>query len=118
MVVLGRNCFVFDGIHGKTCDVEPFDPSIGIAQKVPVVDAAISYDCPYLHQTFILIIRNALYIPSLEHNLIPPFIMREAGIIVNDTPKIHVPNPDSSDHSISFPMSNLDIPLQLMGTFS
>ena len=29
MVFLGRNCFVFDGVHGRTCDLEPFDPSIG-----------------------------------------------------------------------------------------
>ena len=27
--------------------------------------------------------RNALYVPSMPHNLIPPFIMREAGIVVN-----------------------------------
>ena len=75
MVVLGRNCFVFDGVHGKTCDVEPFDPKLGKAKKVPVVDAAVAYDCPYSHQTFLFILRNALYIPTLEHNLIPPFIM-------------------------------------------
>ena len=118
MVVLGRNCFVFDGVHGKTCDVEPFDPKLGKAKKVPVVDAAVAYDCPYSHQTFLFILRNALYIPTLEHNLIPPFIMREAGLTVNDTPKIHTPNPDPSDHSISFPSSNLLVPLQLWGTFS
>ena len=118
MVVLGRHCFVFDGIHGKTCDVEPFDPAIGTARKVPIVDAAIAYDCPYHHQTFLLIIRNALYIPTLDHNLIPPFIMCEAGITVYEIPKIHVADPVSSDHSISFPSSNLLIPLQLQGTFS
>ena len=118
MVVLGRNCFVFDGIHGKTCDVEPFDPALGTAKKIPVVDAAISYDCPYLHQTFILILRNSLYIPTLKHNLVPPFILREAGLTVNDTPKIHVPDPDTSDHSITFPTSNLRIPLQLWVIFS
>ena len=59
MTVLGRHCFIFDGVHGKTCDVEPFDSSIGTAKKVHVVDTAISHNCPYLHQTFILIIRNA-----------------------------------------------------------
>ena len=110
--------FVFDGVHCKTCDVESFDPSIGTVKKVHVVDAAISYDCPYLHQTFILIIRNELYIPTLENNIIPPFIMRESGITVNEKPKIHVLNPESSDHSITFPSSNLSIPLQLWGAFS
>ena len=54
----------------------------------------------------------------MENNLIPPFIMRESGMTVNEIPKIHVLNPDSSDHAITFPSSNLSIPLQLWGTFS
>ena len=48
MMVIGRNCFVVDEIHGKFCNVEPFDPSIGTSKKVPVVDASIAYDCPYI----------------------------------------------------------------------
>ena len=118
MVVLGKNCFVFDGIHGKTCTVEPFDPSIGTAKKVPIVDAAIAYDCPYLHKTFLLIVRNALYIPSMDNNLIPPFILREAGLEVKDTPKIHVNDPAANDHSLAFHEHDLRIPLQLWGVFS
>ena len=102
MVVLGKNCFVFDGVHGKTCDVEPFDPSIGTTKKVPVVDAAITYDCPYLHQTFLFILWNALYIPNLEHNLIPPFIMREAGLTVNDTPTIYMPSPNQNMEGMNY----------------
>ena len=117
MVVLGKNCFVFDGIHGKTCTVEPFDPSIGTAKKVPIVDAAIAYDCPYLHKTFLLIVRNALYIPSMDNNLIPPFILREAGLEVKDTPKIHVNDPAANDHSLAFHEHELRIPLQLWGVF-
>ena len=29
MAVLGKNCFVFDNVHGHTCDVAPYDSSIG-----------------------------------------------------------------------------------------
>jgi hypothetical protein len=118
MVVLGSNCFVFDNIHGNTCEVEPFDKTLGTAKQVPIVDAAISYDCPYTQQTHLLIIRNALYIPSMKNNLLPPFILREAGLQVKDVPKIHVDDPDVSDHSITFPDDNLRIPLQLWGIFS
>jgi hypothetical protein len=118
MVVLGSDCFVFDGIHGKTCDVEPFDPSLGTAKKVPIVDAAIAYDCPYQNKTFILILRNALHIPTMNKNLLPPFILREAGLIVNDVPKIHVADPSVSDHTIQFPDGLLTIQLQLWGIFS
>ena len=86
MAVVGKHCVVFDKIYGKTCEVEPFDPSIGTAKEVPVVDAALAYDCPYTGKTFILILRNTLYIKSLEHNLIPPFLLHKAGLKVNECP--------------------------------
>ena len=74
MIVIGKHSFIFDSVHGRNCDVQPFDPSIGTAKQVPIVDAAIAYDCPHTHKTYLLLTRNALYVPTLEHNLIPPFI--------------------------------------------
>ena len=46
MVVLGSNCFLFDGVHGRTWYVETFDTSIGTAKKVPIFDAAVAYTLP------------------------------------------------------------------------
>ena len=54
MTVLGEHCFVFDNIHGQTCKVQPFDPSLGTVKEVLIVDAAVAYDCPYTHNTFIM----------------------------------------------------------------
>ena len=68
-------------------DVATFAEAAGSLSKVPIVDAAIAYDCPRTHQTYILIVRNALYVESMKENLIPPFIPREAGLIVNECPK-------------------------------
>ena len=118
MAVLGKHCFVFDNVHGRTCDVAPYDPSIGTVSKVPVVDAAIMYDCPYSSKPYLLIVRNALYVPTMDNNLIPPFILREAGIRIKDVPKIHVHEPDESDHAITFEDEGLRIPLHLNGIFS
>ena len=44
--------------------------------------------------------------------------MREAGIIVNDIPKIQVNDPDVMDHSIFLKEIDLRIPLCLHGVFS
>ena len=117
MVVLGKHAFIFEST-GRTCSVRPFSSELGVANNVPIVDGAIAYDCPYTQETSILIVRNALHIPSMEHNLIPPFIMRAGGIIVNDTAKIHCADPTTNDHCILFPTSDLRIPLQLHGIFS
>ena len=58
MVVLGKNCFIFDRVEGRYCEVAPYDPSIGTVKKVPVVDALIAYDCPYSHESYLLIVQN------------------------------------------------------------
>ena len=93
MMVFGKDCYVFDSVFENTSDVEPFDPSLGVASSVPIVDAALAYDCPFTGKTYILVARNVLYIKHMNHNLVPPFIMRETGITVNDVPKMHIDNP-------------------------
>ena len=76
MVVVGKHYIIFDDT-GKTCTVNVFSESIGKLDNVPIVDAAVAYDCPYQCKTFILLMRNALHILELEINLLPPFIVRE-----------------------------------------
>ena len=110
MIVLGKNCFVFEW-SGKSCNVQPFTESLGVATNILIVDATIAYDCPYSHTSYILIVQNALYMDNLDDNLLPPFIMRQAGLKVNDVPKIHCPEPMDDDHSITFQDNDLKIPL-------
>ena len=70
-------------------------------------------------KTYLLIVRNALHVPSMQHNLIPPFIMREAGLVVNDVPRIHCGEEVTREsHSIISQDSNIRIPLSLKGIFS
>ena len=51
----------------------------------------------------------------MTNNLIPPFIIREAGIIVNNEPKIHVNDPTNSDHAIIFKDTDFKIPCHYGG---
>ena len=54
----------------------------------------------------------------MELNLIPPFIPRETGLILNDTLKIHCNKPSVEDHSLFDEELGLRIPFTLNGTFS
>ena len=117
MVVLGKNAYIFDKVFDRKCDVQPFDPTLGTSKSVPIVDGAVSYDCPRTNETYVLVFKNALYVPSMSHNLIPPFILREAGIQVNEVAKIHLRSPSTKDHAIVVPEVDLIISLQLDGIF-
>jgi hypothetical protein len=61
---------------------------------------------------------HALYVPSLDHKLLPPFMMREAGVIVKDNAKIQLGDPSEEDYAITFPETGFRIPLSLWGVFS
>ena len=83
-----------------------------------IVDAAVQYDYTYTGQAYILVLRNALHVPAMKNHLMPPFILRETGLRVSDTPKTNSNNHDVSDRSIYFKDTKDHIPLSLNGTFS
>ena len=102
---------------GRTADANVFSPKYETSQLL-IVDAVIPYDCPHNGLSYLLYIYNSLYVPEINNHLIPPFIMRETGIKVYNTPKIHVIDPTISDHSIMFPETKFRIPFPLYGIFS
>ena len=54
----------------------------------------------------------------MTHNLLPPFMLREAQITINEIAEIHVTAPTKEHHAITFQETNFRIPLSLHGTFS
>ena len=96
----------------------PFTPDYESLKKFSLVDAALMYLCEYKGKESLIAVRNALYIPSMEINLIPPFILRGVCVTVNDKPKIHASDPSSDDHAIIFESNGLKIPLKLNEIFS
>ena len=116
MPVIGRNAYILSKI-GETVNVAPFTPDYK-PFSVELVDAALKYECPYSGEVKVLIIRKGLYVPSMTHNLLPQFVLREAGIHINEVPKVHVTSPTDEHHAITFQETNFRIPLTLNGAFS
>ncbi len=63
-------------------------------------------------------LRNALLIPTMSHNLLQPFLVCEAGLFLDETPKHQVMLPTIDNHSIYDSRTGLRIHLQLQGIFS
>ena len=116
MLVIGKHSKIL-ARSGKTVDVQAFSPDIA-PLELELVDAAVLYEDPYTGNLIICIAQNALYVPTMHHNLIPPFILREAGVEVNEVPKFHVKNPNEEHHSIYWEDADVRIPMSLHGTFS
>ena len=116
MPVVGRHAYII-AETGKKVDVSTLTPDYK-PLTVHLVDATVKYDNPYDGKTYILVLRNALHVPSMDHNLIPPFMLREMGVTMNDVPKIHKEDPTVDDHVITFAETGFRIPLSLWGIFS
>ena len=54
----------------------------------------------------------------MEHNFLPPVMMRLNVLLVDECPKFLFPNPTIETHSIFFPTENTRLPLALHGTTS
>ena len=92
MVVIGAQGTIIQKT-GKYAEVNGFSPDVVTMSRVPIVDAVLAHDCPISGKTTLLVERNALLVESMEHNLISPFIMQEAGLKVEEQAKIHVKEP-------------------------
>ena len=69
---------------GKFDDVNEFAEDVGMMPRFPIVYSVVAYDCPYSGEVIFFVARNAIFVVSMDHNLVPPFIMQEAGLQMNE----------------------------------
>ena len=117
MVVIGAQGTIIQNT-GKYADVNGFSPDVGTMLRVTIVDAVLGYDCPISGKTTFLVARNAFFVESMDQNLIPTFIMQEAGLEVDEQAKIHAKEESKKNQSIYSNEIGLRISLQLDGIFS
>ena len=121
MCVLGNHCYLLTELEtARTVSVGAFSESVGGLNKVPIVDAMLAYDCKRTNQVYLLIFRNVLYIENMDDNLIPPFILQEAGLTVRERAKIYCDEGTMTeeDHTIQEFKTGLFITIQLRSIFS
>ena len=75
MCVLGKHCFLLTELStARKVSVGAFTEAAGGLEAVPIVDAMLAYDCQRTNQVYLLVLRNVLYIESMDDNLLTPFI--------------------------------------------
>ena len=73
MLLVGRHEDVFSST-GRMAYVKPYMPDYE-PMKIQIIDAAVQYDCFYDGRTYILVIKNALYVPYMKKCIIPQSLM-------------------------------------------
>ena len=105
---------------GRTVTVVGFGDAVHRVKGIPIVTAAVAYDCPIQHQTHMLIFHETLLIPRMKTHLINPLQLRNQGNAVNETLLQHLDPEDRQldCHSVICAEPPLHIPMSLRGTMS
>ena len=72
MAVAGCDCTVI-ARSGYFANITPFHKDLPAMEMVKIGDDMVAYDDPISLITYLLVMRNALLIKSMDYNLIPPF---------------------------------------------
>ena len=89
---MGNHAHILE-ITNKTALVSGFTTKLGDAIRVPIVSGAIIYDCEYTGESNIMVIHNVLHFKHMEINVIPPIMIRVAGLEIDECLKFLAKTP-------------------------
>ena len=72
MCCVGKNVHILHTWPNKDVRVTPFLQNLGVIESTPIVSALIAYDDPSSGTPILLVINQAVYFDTLEHNLLCP----------------------------------------------
>ena len=105
--VVGRHAFITEH-HEQVVNVSGHDSSKEALKNLEIVNAAITVDDVDTGESHVVIIKQAVHVPTMDHNLLCPMQMIMHGAIINDTPKLLPNNPKDEDHCILIQNEELD----------
>jgi len=97
--VVGKNALIVHKLD-RQVNVTGFDPSQGKVKNLDLVSAALAYDCPTTGEATILMVHQAVHVPTMENNLLCPMQMRMNDIQLNECPKFMEQAPTDTSHTL------------------
>jgi len=117
--VVGKRALIVH-LMDKKVNVTGFDPAQGKVKDLDLVSAALAYDCPTTGEVTVLMVHQAVHVPTMENDLLCPMQMRLNDITLNECPKFMENNPNDRSHTLRARQDGeeLTIPLALRGVTS
>ena len=108
--------------HEKAVNIVGYDKSKGtLATNMKPVSGALAYDNPTSGKTVMIVIHQAIYVLTMDCNLICPIQVRMNDVKLDDKPKFIVEDPTNESHAISCEDNTgtlINITLELKGATS
>jgi hypothetical protein len=117
--VVGKHALIVHMLDKKV-NVTGFDPTQGKMKDLDLVSAALAYDCPISGEAIILMIHQAVHVPTMENDLLCPMQMRMNDVEVHECPKFMEEAPSDTSHTLCVTQNGEDlcIPFGLRGVTS
>ena len=119
--VVGKNALIVHDFN-RPVNVVGYDESNGSVSNCRTVSAALAHDDPVSGEVVILMVHQAISIPTMENNLLCPMQLRMNDVAVSEIPKFLATDPDDRTHAITIPDKDggdpYIIPFSLQGTTS
>ena len=122
--MVGRGTALLIHDYETPVRVQGYNEDVGERSDCRIVSAVVAYDHPASGDIYMLVIHQAILIPSMPHNLLCLMQLRDHGLTVNDEPKYMALSPMEEHHAITSRDRNtqvggpLRIPLELHGVTS
>ena len=99
--VLGKHAHIFMD-HERSVDIVGYDKSKWtFGSNIKTVSGALAYDNPTSGTTVIIVVDQAIHVPTMDCNLICPMQVRMNDVKLDDKPKFLTEDPTDESHAIS-----------------
>ena len=106
--VVGRNALIVH-LLDKKVNVTGFDPTQGKVEDLNLVSAALACDCPATGEPIILMMHQAVHVPTMTNDLLCPMQMRVNDVELYKCPKFMENRPSDTSHSLKLRQDGEDL---------
>ena len=99
--MLGKHAHIFID-PGKAANFIGYDKSKGtLANNMKTVSGGLAYNNPSSDTTVIIVVHQAIHVPTIDCNLICPIQVRMNDVKLDDKPKFLTEDPTDESHAVS-----------------
>ena len=95
----GKHAHIFMN-HGKAVNIVGYKSKGTLASNMKTVSGALANDNPTSDKTVIIVVHQAIYVPTMDCNLICPMQVRMNDLKLDDKPKFLTEDPTNESHAI------------------